>query len=51
MKIAEVSQRYSSLSDTLCYYERIGLLLPVHREKSGIRVYGDVDVKRVEFIK
>jgi len=51
MKIAEVSQRYSISSDTLRYYERIGLIPPVHREKSGIRDYGEVDVKRVEFIK
>ncbi len=51
MKIAEVSERYSISSDTLRYYERIGLIPPVNRNGSGIRDYIDTDVKRVEFIK
>ena len=51
MKIAEVSQRYGLSSDTLRYYERIGLLPPVNRAESGIRDYNDLDVRRVEFIK
>jgi len=51
MKIAEVSERYSISSDTLRYYERIGLILPVHRSESGIRDYNELDLKRVEFIK
>ncbi len=51
MKIAEVSERYGISLDTLRYYERIGLIPPVNRNKSGIRDYGEIDVKRVEFIK
>ena len=51
MKIAEVSEQYGISSDTLRYYERIGLIPPVNRNKSGIRDYNDIDVKRVEFIK
>ena|SRR4030042_6363166 len=51
MKIAEVSEQYGISSDTLRYYERIGLIPPVNRNKSGIRDYNDTDVKRVEFIK
>jgi DNA-binding transcriptional MerR regulator len=51
MKITEVSERYSISSDTLRYYERIGLIPPVNRNKSGIRDYSETDVKRVEFIK
>ena len=43
MKIAEVSQRYGLSSDTLRYYERIGLLPPVNRAESGIRDYNDLD--------
>ena len=31
MKIAEVSERYGVSSDTLRYYERIGLIPPVNR--------------------
>jgi len=51
MKIAEVSERYDISQDTLRYYERIGLIPPVNRDKSGIRDYREIDVKRVEFIK
>lgn len=51
MKISEVSQQCDITADTLRYYERIGLLPPVHRSDSGIRDYSDLDVRRVEFIK
>jgi len=51
MKIAEVSERYGISTDTLRYYERIGLLPTVHRNDSGIRDYIDIDLRRVEFIK
>ena len=51
MKIAEVGDRYGISLDTLRYYERIGLIPPVHRNESGIRDYNDLDLRRVEFIK
>ncbi|MHB8807203.1 MAG: MerR family transcriptional regulator [Anaerolineaceae bacterium] len=51
MKIMEVSERYEISADTLRYYERIGLIPPVNRNKSGIRDYNEIDVRRVEFIK
>jgi DNA-binding transcriptional MerR regulator len=51
MKIAEVSELYAISSDTLRYYERIGLIQPVNRNGSGIRDYSEIDLRRVEFIK
>jgi DNA-binding transcriptional MerR regulator len=51
MKIMEVSEQYGLSSDTLRYYERIGLIPPVHRNESGIRDYDELDLRRVEFIK
>ena len=51
MKISEVSEQCGISSDTLRYYERIGLLPPVNRNKSGIRDYSEIDVRRVEFVK
>lgn len=51
MKIAEVSEKYGVSADTLRYYERIGLIQTVNRNHSGIREYGEKDLKRVEFIK
>lgn len=41
MTIAEVSKNYEISADTLRYYERIGLLPPVPRTKSGIRDYDE----------
>lgn len=51
MKIMDVSEQYGISSDTLRYYERIGLIPPVHRRDNGIRDYDELDVRRVEFIK
>ncbi len=51
MKIAEVSERYGITSDTLRYYERIGLIQPVNRNNGGIRDYNEIDLRRVAFIK
>lgn len=51
MKISEVSEKSGLSVDTLRYYERIGLLPPISRNKGGIRDYSDLDVRRIEFIK
>ena len=51
MKIAEVSEHHGISPDTLRYYERIGLIPPVTRSESGIRDYGELDIRRVEFVK
>lgn len=51
MTIAEVSRTYGLSIDTLRYYERVGLLPRVRRNKSGIREYDEKDCGWVEFIK
>lgn len=51
MKIAEVSEKYGLSVDTLRYYERVGLIPPVHRNEVGIRDYNELDLRRVDFIK
>lgn len=51
MKIAEVSEKFGISSDTLRYYERIGLVPPVNRNDGGIRDYSELDIRRVEFVK
>ena len=51
MTIAEVSQKYDISADTLRYYERIGLIPPVPRTKSGIRDYDQTSCSWIEFIK
>ena len=51
MTITEVGRKYDLSVDTLRYYERIGLLPPVHRTPSGLRDYDEDDLRWVEFIK
>jgi DNA-binding transcriptional MerR regulator len=51
MKIAEVSEKFGLSVDTLRYYERVGLIPPVHRNDGGIRDYDELDLRRVDFIK
>ena len=51
MTITEVSEKFDLSQDTLRYYERIGLIPSVNRNKSGIRDYTEEDCKWVEFIK
>lgn len=51
MRITEVSEKYGLSADTLRYYERVGLIPSVNRNKSGIRDYTEEDCRWVEFIK
>ena len=51
MTIAEVSKKYELSADTLRYYERIGLVPPVPRNKSGIRDYDTESCQWVELRK
>lgn len=51
MTIAEVSKKYDISADTLRYYERIGLIPPVPRNKSGIRDYDGDSCRWIELMK
>jgi MerR family copper efflux transcriptional regulator len=49
-KIGETTEALGLSADTLRYYEKIGLLPPVHRH-NGVRFYSPKDVSRLKFIK
>jgi DNA-binding transcriptional MerR regulator len=51
MTINEVSKKFDLSQDTLRYYERIGLIPSVNRNKGGIRDYTEEDCRWIEFIK
>lgn len=51
MTIAEVAKRYDLSTDTLRYYERIGLLPEIKRTAGGIRNYTEQDCGWVNYIK
>jgi len=49
--ITEVSKKTGLSVETLCYYERVGLIPKVARTGAGLRSYGDTDLCWIEFIK
>ena len=51
MTIREVASKTNMSTDTLRYYERIGLLPPVPRNAAGIRNYDEYFVNFINFIK
>ena len=51
MTITEVSKKYELSADTLRYYERIGLIPPVPRNKSGVRAYDEESCRWIELMK
>ena len=51
MTIMEVSKKYGISPDTLRYYERIGLIPAVPRNRSGIRDYDEAACGWVELMK
>ncbi|MDR1493466.1 MAG: MerR family transcriptional regulator [Planctomycetaceae bacterium] len=51
MTIAEIAKKYGLTTDTLRYYERIGLIPAIKRNENGVRNYSEEDGNWVEFIK
>lgn len=48
MTIKEVSEKFNISQDTLRYYERVGVIPIVHRNKNGIRAYTEEDIAWVK---
>ena len=51
MNIKKVSEQLGISSDTIRYYERIGLVPTISRDKNGVRNFTDIDIQRLDFIK
>ncbi len=51
MRIRELSQRTGVQVETIRFYERSGILPPAKRAPNGYRVYDEVDVERLRFIR
>lgn len=51
MNIKEVSEKYGISTDTLRYYERIGVIPPVNRDEKGYRDFSEKDLNWVYFAK
>lgn len=51
LTVSKLAEEVGTSSDTVRYYERIGLLPAPERSPAGYRLYGDDAVERVRFIK
>ncbi len=51
LRIGEVAARVGASTDTLRYYERLGLLGAPHRTASGYCLYGEQELGRLRFIR
>lgn len=49
MNISAVSKETNTSSDTIRYYERIGLIPPVKRNPNGVREFSEEDVRWIIF--
>ena len=50
MTISEVRKKYDISQTTLRYYEKIGILTDIERDKNGIRNYKESDCKKLETV-
>lgn len=51
MRIGQLAKRLNLNTQTVRYYERIGLLPEPGRTEAGYRLYGEEDERRLQFIK
>ncbi len=51
MHIGELARRVGASTDTIRYYERLGLLGAPARTESGYRCYGETELGRLQFIR
>lgn len=51
LTIGELARRTSTKTETVRYYEKIGLLAPPGRTAGNYRAYGDDDLARLSFVR
>lgn len=51
MQIGDLSQRSGVNTETIRYYERVGVLPRPARQSNGRRTYGEADARRLGFIR
>lgn len=51
MKIGEIAKQAGMTVEAVRFYEREGLLPRPPRTEGGYRVYGDADLRRIQFIR
>ncbi|MBS9334692.1 MerR family transcriptional regulator [Fructobacillus sp. M1-13] len=51
MNIKEVSEKTGLSNDTIRYYERIGLIMPVPRKENHLRDFGQRSINQLNFVR
>ncbi|MER0122645.1 stress response transcriptional regulator NmlR [Streptococcus sp. ZJ93] len=51
MNIKKASELSGLSSDTIRYYERIGLIPPIRRTSAGVRDFSEQDLAALEFVR
>lgn len=51
MNIGELAKRCEVSTDTIRYYEKEGLMHSVLRQDNGYRLYTEIDIARLQFIR
>lgn len=51
LTIGKLAKSCNVRVDTIRYYEKIGLLLPLNRTESGYRVYSSDSIERLRFVR
>ncbi|OTN76045.1 hypothetical protein A5886_001121 [Enterococcus sp. 8G7_MSG3316] len=51
MNIKKISEISGVSADTIRYYEKIGLIPPVKRNKNGVRTFDEEDLKWIKFTR
>jgi DNA-binding transcriptional MerR regulator len=51
MSIGDVARACGVSTDTIRWYEKQGVLAPVHRARNGYRVYGAESIERVRVVR
>lgn len=51
MNIKEAANLTGLSNDTIRYYERIGIIMPVPRQENGLRVFSERSINQLKFAK
>ncbi|KJU73789.1 transcriptional regulator [Pediococcus damnosus LMG 28219] len=51
MGIKQASKLSETSPDTIRYYEKVGIIAPIKRDKNGFRQFSERDIRRIKFMR
>ncbi len=51
LKVSDLAKTAETTPDAIRHYVRMGLLMPSRHPENGYKLFGDIDVKKVKFIR